>query len=85
MASTGRLPRVRSQPEKKHRDVEGTTRFDYARLAPYADVFRTATLADQRASYRACIARNGRWTCHDFKATESTTDALRNAFVQLGE
>ena len=64
--------------------AQGTTRFEYARLAPYADVFRTATLVDQRPSYRACIARTGGWTCRDFKATESTTDALRNAFLQLG-
>jgi len=72
--------------------AQGTARFEYARVTPYIE--RTVaetnplnsfiTTVQERVGYRACVAGVNQWACREFKPTESSTDALRIALVQLG-
>jgi hypothetical protein len=71
--------------------AQGTTRFEYARVTPYIE--RTVAegpnnspwnTVQERIGYRACVAGVKGWACQEFKPTESSTDALRIALVQLG-
>jgi hypothetical protein len=71
--------------------AQGTVRFEYARVTPYIE--RTVaetnpsnsfTTVQERVGYRACVAGVNQWACREFKPTESSTDALRIALVQLG-
>ena len=72
--------------------AQSTTRFEYARVTPYIErtlVPTTTTvgptnLVQERVGYRACIAGGNGWACQEIKPTQSSTDALRSALVQLG-
>ena len=66
--------------------AQGSTRIEYARVTPNTVQHSAVALnaAQPLFSYRACIARVNEWSCRDFKPSESVTDALRIAFVQLG-
>jgi hypothetical protein len=70
--------------------AQGPTRFEYARVTPYIERITMETRTSlyisvqERVGYRACVAGADGWACQDVKPTESSTDALRVAFVQLG-
>ena len=65
--------------------AQGSTRFEYIRVTPYAVHIPVGPNAVQdRTGYRACVAGNSEWACREFKPSESSADALRIALVQLG-
>jgi len=65
--------------------AQGSTRFEYIRVTPYAVHIPVGPNAVQdRTGYRACVAGNSEWACREFPPAESSTDALRRAFVNLG-
>jgi hypothetical protein len=70
--------------------AQAITRFEYARVTPYIERMTMEsknspfTSVLERVGYRACVAGVDGWACQDFKPTESPADALRVAFVQLG-
>ena len=65
--------------------AQGTARLEYMRVTPYNVPTPVAPRAVQdRTGYRACIAGSSDWACREFPPAESSTDALRTAFVDLG-
>lgn len=66
--------------------AQGTTRIEYARVTPSSVSLASAAVNPRRPSfsYRACVAGINQWACREFDSRESPTEALRIAFVQLG-
>ena len=66
--------------------AQSSMRIEYAPVTPNVVQHSTVALdaAQPLFSYRACIARVTEWSCRDFKPSESSSEALRTALVQLG-
>ena len=65
--------------------VQTTGKFEYVRVTPHVQQTQQPNLTTFRfVGYQACVAAAAEWTCRTFESNESSTIALREMLVTLG-